>query len=177
MDLQDYEELRGFSGLKEASVDLKGQRIKVAIAHGTGNARVVMDRLKAGEQFDYIEVMASPGGSVGGGGQPIFGAREHKEISLDYRHNRADALDRIDFSKELRRAHENPAVKKIYEEFLGHPLSDRSKKLLHTSYTPRGREPGLNLGVIKDSRTGPSKENISPHDARYMPRDETAVKI
>lgn len=177
MDLLDYEELRGFSGLKEVWVELKGRKIKVAIAHGTGNARVIMDRLKAGEQFDYVEIMACPGGCVGGGGQPIFGTREHKEISLDYRHNRADALDRIDFSKELRRAHENPAVKKIYDEFLGHPLSDMSKKLLHTYYTPRGKEPGLNLGGIKGDHEGHVKENMPPHDSQYMPQDEMDPKI
>ncbi len=177
MDLLDYEELRGFSGLKEVWIELKGRKIKVAIAHGTGNARIMMERLKAGEQFDYVEIMACPGGCVGGGGQPIFGAREHKEISLDYRHNRADALDRIDFSRELRRAHENPAVKKIYEEFLGHPLSDMSKNLLHTYYTPRGKEPGLNLGGMKGGHAGHVKENIPPHDTQYIPRDELEPKI
>ncbi|BAF59558.1 hypothetical hydrogenase subunit [Pelotomaculum thermopropionicum SI] len=150
LDLLDYEEFRGFSGIKEALVELKGRTIKVAIAHGTGNARILLDRMKAGEKFDYVEIMACPGGCVGGGGQPIFGTREHKEISLDYRHNRADALDRIDYSRELRRAHENPAVKKIYDEFLGHPLSEKSKKLLHTCYTPRGKLPGFDFGGIKD---------------------------
>lgn len=157
LDLLDYEELRGFSGLKEAWVKLKGRRIKVAIAHGTGNARVLMERLKAGEQFDYAEIMACPGGCVGGGGQPIFGTREHKEISLDYRHNRADALDRIDVAKELRRAHENPAVKKIYEEFLEHPLSEKAKKLLHTCYTPRGKLPGFDWGRAEGNRAGQNK--------------------
>ncbi len=171
MDLLDYEELRGFSGLKEAWVELKGRPIKVAIAHGTGNARVLMDRLRAGEQFDYVEIMACPGGCVGGGGQPIFGGREHKEISLDYRHNRADALARIDYSKELRRAHENPSVKKIYEEFLGHPLGDISKNLLHTYYTPRGKLPGFNYGGTKGSHAGHVKENIPPQDNQYVPKD------
>lgn len=164
MDLLDYEELRGFSGLKEAWVKLKGRPIKVAIAHGTGNARVLMDRLKAGEQFDYAEIMACPGGCVGGGGQPIFGTREHKEISLDYRHNRADALDRIDYAKELRRAHENPAVKKIYDEFLKRPLSEKARKLLHTCYTPRGKLPGFNFGGTKVSRAGQVEENMPPRD-------------
>lgn len=177
LDLLDYEELRGFSGLKEAWVELKGRPIKVAIAHGTGNARVLMDRLKAGEQFDYAEIMACPGGCVGGGGQPIFGTREHKEISLDYRHNRADALGRIDYSKELRRAHENPAVKKIYEEFLDRPLSEKSRKLLHTYYTPRGKLPGFNFGGTKGSHAGHVEENMPPHDTQNMPRDEIAPKI
>ncbi len=156
MDLLDYYEFRGISGLKEMEVKLKGQTIKVAIAHGTGNARKLMDRLKAGEKFHYAEIMACPGGCVGGGGQPIFGTRDHKEISLNYRHNRADALDRIDYSKELRRAHENPAVKKMYEEYLGHPLSDRARELLHTYYTPRGKLPGFEL------------ENLSGEPNKYL---------
>lgn len=174
MDLLDYEELRGFSGVKEVFVHLKGRDIKVAIAHGTGNARVVMDRIKAGEQFDYVEVMACPGGCVGGGGQPIFGTREHKEISLDYRHNRAEALHEIDISKELRRAHENPAVKIIYDEFLGHPLSEMSRKLLHTYYTPRGKLPGFNFGGIKGSHAGHVRENMPPHDTMQISRQEIA---
>ncbi|MCL6638231.1 MAG: [FeFe] hydrogenase, group A [Firmicutes bacterium] len=174
MDLLDYEELRSFSGIKEVFVHLKGRDIKVAIAHGTGNARVVMDRLKAGEQFDYVEVMACPGGCVGGGGQPIFGTRDHKEISLDYRHNRADALHKIDISKELRRAHENPAVKKIYDEFLGHPLSEMSKKLLHTYYTPRGKLPGFNFGGMKGGHAGHVRENMPPHDTMQISGEEIA---
>jgi len=176
LDILNYEELRGFSGLKEAWVELKGRPIKVAIAHGTGNARILMDRLKAGEKFDYAEIMACPGGCVGGGGQPIFGTREHKEISLDYRHNRADALDRIDYSKELRRAHENPAVKKIYEDFLGHPLSDISKKLLHTYYTPRGALPGFKMGGTKGGYAGRGEGNAPPHDSREIKGDEQFVK-
>lgn len=142
MGIIDFEEFRGISGVKEAWVELKNRKIKVAIAHGTGNARKILDRMKAGEQFDYVEIMACPGGCVGGGGQPIFGSREHKEISLDYRHNRADALYRIDYSRRIRLSHENPAVQKIYAEFLGAPLSEKAKKLLHTYYTPRGPLPG-----------------------------------
>jgi NADH-quinone oxidoreductase subunit G len=86
--------------------------------------------------------MACPGGCVGGGGQPIFGQRDHKEISLDYRHNRAGGLYRIDHARRIRLSHENPAVQKIYAEFLGKPLSATARKLLHTHYTPRGPLPG-----------------------------------
>lgn len=143
MGVIDFEEFRGLSGVKEAWVEIKGKRIKVAIAHGTGNARKVLDRMKAGEQFDYVEIMACPGGCVGGGGQPIFGSREHKEISLDYRHNRADALYRIDYSRRIRLSHQNPAVQKIYAEFLEAPLSEKANRLLHTHYTPRGPLPGF----------------------------------
>lgn len=149
MGVIDYEEFRGLSGVKEAWVELKGRKIKVAIAHGTGNARKVLDRMKEGEEFDYVEIMACPGGCVGGGGQPIFGSREHKEISLDYRHNRADALYRIDYSRRIRLSHENPAVQKIYAEFLGGPLSPMAKKLLHTHYTPGGPLPGYAANPVE----------------------------
>lgn len=177
VDLPDYEELRGFSGLKEADVHLKDRIIKVAIAHGTGNARVLLDRLRSGEPFDFVEIMACPGGCVGGGGQPIYGSRWRKEISLDYRHNRADALDRIDASKALRRSHENPDVQKIYKEFLGSPLGEVSRNLLHTYYTPRGKLPGFHFGGIKGSHEGHVEENIPPHDNQSMPRPEIAPKV
>lgn len=150
MGVIDFEEFRGLSGVKEAWVEIKGRRIKVAIAHGTGNARKVLDRMKAGEQFDYVEIMACPGGCVGGGGQPIFGSREHKEISLDYRHNRADALYRIDYSRRIRLSHQNPAVQKIYADFLGAPLSGKANQLLHTYYTPRGPLPGYEANPIPE---------------------------
>ncbi len=138
MGLIDFEELRGQSGLKEAKVDLGSQEIKVVIAHGTGNARIILDRILNGAHYDYIEIMGCPGGCVGGGGQPILGGRDHKRISLEYRHNRADALYKIDMHSQLRQSHDNPDVKNLYEAFLGQPLGEKAKKLLHTTYTPRG---------------------------------------
>lgn len=138
MGLIDFEELRGQSGVKEANVNLGDREIKVAIAHGTGNARIILDRILNGEKYDYVEIMGCPGGCVGGGGQPILGGRDHKRISLDYRHNRSDALYKIDMHSQLRQSHDNPDVRRLYEEFLGHPLGEMSKKLLHTTYTPRG---------------------------------------
>ena len=159
-DLPDYEELRGFSGLKEAEVLLKDRKLKVAIAHGTSNARVLLERLRAGETFHFVEIMACPGGCVGGGGQPIYGSRERKEVSLDYRHNRADALGRIDAAKTLRRSHENPDVLRLYKEFLGQPLGEVSRNLLHTCYTPRGKLPGFQFGGIKGSHAGHALDNM-----------------
>ncbi|MEW5762599.1 MAG: NADH-dependent [FeFe] hydrogenase, group A6 [Bacillota bacterium] len=136
----EFKAVRGLRGIKEAEVTLKGRPIRVAVAHGTRNARRVLERLKAGATYHFIEIMACPGGCIGGGGQPIY---PHKDLGFDYRRKRAEALYRLDLSREVRRAHENPAVKKIYEEFLGHPLSEKAKKLLHTTYTPRGRAPGV----------------------------------
>lgn len=144
MLIPDFEEARGQSGLKYGKVTLGDKVLTVAVAHGTGNAKRALDRFKSGEQkFDYMEVMACPGGCVGGGGQPILGGRDHKKISLDYRHNRADTLYDVDRGKRLRMSHDNPRVQQIYKEFLGHPLSETAKKYLHTSYTVRGRFPYL----------------------------------
>ncbi len=137
MGLIDFEEIYGRSGVKVGTVNLGEKNLRIAIAHGTGNARIILDKVLEGEHFDYIEIMGCPGGCVGGGGQPILGGRDHKRISLDYRHNRTDALHNIDLHSQLRQSHDNPDVKKLYEEFLGHPLSEMSKKLLHTTYTPR----------------------------------------
>lgn len=139
---------------------MKDRKLKVAIAHGTGNARVLLERLRAGETFHFVEIMACPGGCVGGGGQPIYGSRERKEVSLDYRHNRADALGRIDAAKTLRRSHENPDVLRLYKEFLGQPLGEVSRNLLHTCYTPRGKLPGFQFGGIKGSHAGHALDNM-----------------
>ncbi|SHJ75581.1 NADH-dependent [FeFe] hydrogenase, group A6 [Tepidibacter formicigenes] len=145
MLVPDYEDARGQSGLKYGTVKLGDKNITVAIAHGTGNAKKALDMFKSGEKkFDYMEVMACPGGCVGGGGQPILGTRDHKYISLDYRHNRADTLYNIDKGKNIRRSHENPRIHQIYEEFLDSPLSKVAKKYLHTTFTPRGKYAYLN---------------------------------
>ncbi len=144
MPVPDFEEVRGQKGLKYAEVTLGENTLSVAVAHGTGNAKKALDRFKSGEKkFDYMEVMACPGGCVGGGGQPILGSRDHNKISLDYRHNRADSLYNVEKGKPIRRSHENPRIQQIYKEFLGHPLSDISKKYLHTTYVARGKHPYL----------------------------------
>lgn len=136
----EFKEIRGLRGIKEAKVFLKGREVRIAVAHGTRNARKLLERIKAGERFDFIEIMACPGGCVGGGGQPIFGAINKKgPLPDDLRAKRAQALYRVDANKKFRRSHENPAVKQIYREFLESPLSEKAKEILHTTYTPRGR--------------------------------------
>lgn len=141
----EYEDVRGQRGLKYAKVTFGDRTLTIAIAHGTGNAKKALTRHFNGEKpFDYMEVMACPGGCVGGGGQPILGGKDHKKISLDYRHNRADALYNIDKGSKIRKSYENPVMKEIYHEFLGEPLSETAKKYLHTTYVKRGRFPYLN---------------------------------
>ncbi|WZL71621.1 NADH-dependent [FeFe] hydrogenase, group A6 [Clostridiaceae bacterium 35-E11] len=138
----DFKEFRGQDGLKISNVQLGKYHVRIGVAHGIANAKTVLEAVQKGqEDFHYIEIMACPGGCVGGGGQPILGGRYHKTVSLDYRHNRADALYKIDYNKELRMAHLNEAVQQLYTEFLKEPLSDISKKYLHTKYYKRGLDP------------------------------------
>ncbi|MFZ5900638.1 NADH-dependent [FeFe] hydrogenase, group A6 [Desulforudis sp. DRI-14] len=127
-----FEEVRGLEGVKEAVVPLNGVNLKVMVVHGLRNARHVMERLKAGELKDYhfIEIMCCPGGCIGGGGQPI-------PTDMEVRQNRIEGLYRVDAAMKYRKSHENPAVDKLYEEFLGKPLGHRSHELLHTRYLPR----------------------------------------
>lgn len=130
----DFVEVRGLNGIKEAIVPVDGiGNVKVAVAHGLGNARKLMERIKSGEGgYHFIEIMACPGGCVGGGGQPI-------PTNTEIRRFRAQALYNEDKSLKYRKSHENPSIKKIYEEFLKEPLGEKSHKLLHTKYTPRSK--------------------------------------
>lgn len=136
----DFREIRGMQGIKEAKVNIKGREIRIAVVHGTRNAKRLLERIKSGEHFDFIEIMACPGGCVGGGGQPIGKPNKKESLAaVNDKNKRTQALYRIDAGKKFRRAHENPVVNKIYSDFLGHPLSAKAKEILHTKYAPRGR--------------------------------------
>jgi NADH-quinone oxidoreductase subunit G len=125
--------VRGLEGIKEATVDVKGMKINVAIAHGLANARVILDQIKSGKSpYHFIEIMACPGGCVGGGGQPIG-------YNMVLRGTRSNTLYGEDKSLPLRRSHENPEIQSIYNAFLGEPFSHKSHELLHTTYTKRGK--------------------------------------
>ncbi|MDQ1277574.1 MAG: NADH-quinone oxidoreductase subunit [Thermodesulfobacteriota bacterium] len=129
----DFEAVRGMDGIKQATVDVEGLPVKVAVVHSLANAKVMMDRVRAGQaDYHFIEVMCCPGGCLGGGGQPV-------PTSLEIRKKRAEAIYQEDRNLPLRKSHENPDVQQIYREFLGKPLSHKSHELLHTHYTPRGR--------------------------------------
>jgi iron only hydrogenase large subunit-like protein len=137
-DLQrlEYCDVRGLDGIKEATVSVGGLDIKVAIVHGTGNAAKLLDAIKRGEKtYHFIEVMGCPGGCVTGGGQPIVDARTR--YFVDPRAARAAATYDEDESKVIRKSHQNPSIKKIYDEFLGEPGSHTAHELLHTHYTDR----------------------------------------
>jgi len=130
----EFESLRGFkgAGIKEAAIDFEGREIRVAVAHGLRNARMLLDDVRAGKsKYHAIEVMACPGGCIAGGGQPLHHSNE------DILHRRREILYKEDRNKELRRSHENTEVIKLYEEYLGEPNSEKACALLHTVYTKR----------------------------------------
>ncbi len=125
----DFENVRGFDGIREATIDLNGFELKVCVAHTLSNARIIMDKLRAGElNYHVVEVMACPSGCIGGAGQPYH----HGNIEI--LKARRDALYAEDAGKQLRKSHENPDIQKLYKEFLGQPLSEKSHHLLHTHY-------------------------------------------
>ena len=132
----DFEQVRGGDGIKKATVNIAGKDINVVAASGLANARIILEEIKSGKaDYQFVEIMACPGGCVMGGGQPIKSSKIRSEV--DVRALRANALYSIDEKSIIRKSHENPVVKKIYEEYLEKPGSYRAEKLLHTEYTER----------------------------------------
>jgi len=132
----DYEQLRGMEGIRSATVDFNGLNINIGIAHGLGNARKLLEDIRAGKsQYHAIEIMACPGGCIGGGGQPLH----HGDSSI--LKARQKAIYQEDKDKPIRKSHENPSIIKLYEEFLGKPLGEKSHHLLHTIYFDKSKKP------------------------------------
>ncbi len=132
----DFESVRGTEGIKEAAVNLNGTMVRVAVAHGTGNACRLLEMVKSGEkQYEFIEIMGCPGGCVTGGGTPIVNATELSYVDL--KKERAKALYSEDAGKAKRKSHENAELKALYEEYLGEPNSHKAHELLHTHYIAR----------------------------------------
>jgi iron-only hydrogenase group A len=137
-DKVEIEEVRAVEGLREASIQIGDKKINVAVANGLNNAKKILDKVIRGEkEFHVIEIMACPGGCIGGGGQPR--AKGGLFADPDILRARARALYRIDESKQLRKSHENPALKVLYKEFLGEIGGEKAHELLHTHY--HAREP------------------------------------
>ncbi|MDR3539669.1 MAG: NADH-dependent [FeFe] hydrogenase, group A6 [Desulfosporosinus sp.] len=128
----EFEALRGMDGIKEAVISIGDREFRVAVTHGLGHARYILEKIQTGEaNYDVIEIMACPGGCIGGGGQPYH----HGNIEI--LKARANAIYQEDRSKPLRKSHENPAVKVLYQDFIGEPYGEKAHELLHTSYTQR----------------------------------------
>lgn len=132
----DFTEVRGMENIKEAAYDVAGLNVKVAVASGTKNAKVLLDKIKDGTaDYQFIEIMGCPGGCINGGGQPI----QHAVVRnfVDLKSKRAEALYKSDADNAKRKSHENSAIKELYAEFLGEPGSHKAHEILHTSYVAR----------------------------------------
>mgnify|MGYP002673411034 FL=1 len=135
----EIKDVRGLDGIKEATYNLGGAEVKVAVAHGMKNAKVLLDEIRAGKSpYQFIEIMGCPGGCVAGGGQPYvkpcFMPNEDDDILDTYKEKRAAALYKEDRMKKNRLSHENKQIIELYEKFLGEPNSHKAHELLHTSY-------------------------------------------
>ncbi len=132
----DFEQVRGGEGIKRATINIAGKDINVVAASGLANARTILEEIKSGKaNYQFVEIMACPGGCIMGGGQPIKSSKVRVEV--DVRKLRADALYTIDERSIVRKSHENPVMKKLYKDFLEKPGSEIAEKLLHTTYTKR----------------------------------------
>lgn len=128
----DFHELRGMEGIRHATIDFEGFPLKIGIAHGLGNARRLLEQIESGEnEFHAIEIMSCPGGCIGGGGQP------YHHGNADILKKRQMAIYQEDSNKIIRKSHENPYIIKLYRDFLGKPMSEKSHHLLHTRYFDR----------------------------------------
>ena len=162
--LLQLEGVRGYDGVREAQVQIGELTVQVAVVYGTANARAFLQRMKAeGKQYHFVEVMACPGGCIGGGGQPKDLMKDKDEV----RKSRIAALYQRDGSMTLRTSHENPEIKAVYEAFYGHPLSELAEQMLHTSYQDRS---GLIQKKPADGeiRTAPSQDEIVPGGTKTM---------
>ena len=137
----DFDDVRGTSGVKEAVYKVGDHTVRVAVASGTANAKKVLESVKSGEKhYDFIEIMACPGGCVNGGGQPQVHASIRNNV--DVRAERAKALYSEDAGMTLRKSHENPIVAEVYDNYLHcKPGEGRAHHLLHTTYTKRSKYP------------------------------------
>lgn len=137
MESVEYADVRGLEGIKEAEVKIGDLNVKVAVAHGTGNAKALLDKVKKGEaEYHFIEIMGCPGGCINGGGQPfVMDKNDVEESKVD----RTKSIYSLDKSMPIRKSHLNPEVKALYDEFLEKPNSHKAHELLHTSYNQRER--------------------------------------
>lgn len=130
----NFKQLRGMEGIRSTTVKIGDSNLRIGIAHGLGNARKLLEDIQQGiSHFDAIEIMACPGGCIGGGGQP------YHHGNMEIIKKRQMAIYQSDQNKKIRKSHENPYIKKLYEEYLGEPGGEKAHSLLHTHYVPRKR--------------------------------------
>ncbi|NLE37250.1 MAG: hydrogenase, partial [Pirellulaceae bacterium] len=137
--LLEFQPVRGLAGVREAAIEIDGRLLRVAVVHGTGTARPLLDEiLKGNAKYDFVEVMACPGGCIGGGGQPKPGGNGRPDDAL--RQKRISGLYTKDERQTVRCSADNPDVQRIYKEFLGKPLGPLSRELFHTSHGLAGND-------------------------------------
>ena len=128
----EFHSIRGLEGSKSATIEINDMLVNVAVTSGLGNARKLLESIKSGESsYHIIEIMACPGGCIGGGGQPY----SHGDVGI--LNKRVDAIYKEDNSKAIRKSHENPSIKKLYSEFLGEPYGEKAHELLHIHFIDR----------------------------------------
>ena len=138
LDSIEFKQVRGEKEIKKAVINIAEKNVNVVAASGLKNANKILEEIKSGKaDYDFVEIMACPGGCIMGGGQPIKSSKIRSDVNI--KKLRADALYTIDEKSTIRKSHENPTIKKIYEEFLQKPESDIAKKLLHTKYSHRNK--------------------------------------
>eukprot|EP01086_Lenisia_limosa_P015424 TRINITY_DN4927_c0_g1_i1.p1 TRINITY_DN4927_c0_g1~~TRINITY_DN4927_c0_g1_i1.p1 ORF type:complete len:205 (-),score=84.76 TRINITY_DN4927_c0_g1_i1:83-637(-) len=130
LDRVEFHAVRGTEGVREAVVDVDGTEVSVAIATGTAGLHKLIQKIKDGAQYHFVEMMSCPGGCVNGGGEP-------KTQDPDYLKKRIDAIYKVDETSELRRSHDNPSVLQLYKDYLGEINGHTAHELLHTHYSPR----------------------------------------
>lgn len=136
LDKIEFEQVRGENGIKRAEIELGDKKVRVAVAHGLANAQTIMEEIKSGKaDYQFVEIMACPGGCITGGGQPIKSAKIQEEV--DVHQKRAEAMYSIDEKSVIRKSHENPVLIQIYNDFLGKPNGGLAHKLLHTHYSEK----------------------------------------
>ena len=131
--LLNLEPVRGYEGIKQAELDIDGTKVKVAVVYGLANARIMIDKIKNGEKYDFVEIMTCPGGCIGGGGQPKSTVAAQNSAKL----KRIEAIYKEDTGSAKRCSHDNTEIQSVYKEFFGKPLSEKAEKYLHTTFVNR----------------------------------------
>ena len=138
LDDVDFTAVRGTEPVKVTEIKVGDLNVKVGVASGAKAAKELLERVKAGEEFTFIEIMGCPGGCVNGGGQPIQPSSVRQTV--DIKAERAKVLYNNDAAKTIRKSHENPFLKAVYEEYFGEPNSHKAHEILHTTYVDRSKD-------------------------------------
>lgn len=171
--LFDLQPVRGMEGVREAEFSIGEQKVRVAVIYGTANAAAFIQRMEeTGKLYHFVEVMTCPGGCIGGGGQPLD--KQYQGDAL--RQKRIDSLYRRDADMTLRKSHENPEITKIYNEFLGKPLSELAENMLHTVYSDRSSDLGDAPCRVNNSKVADNGKTVTSENAFVNAVDNRTIE-